>query len=151
VVSQIGKLGIVMSSARYKHDIHDMGPDSDALLKLRPVSFRYNNDPQGIRQYGLVAEEVAGLYPELVSYGSDGKPQTVRYLELTSMLLNELQKEAKRNQRQAEEILHLNEQAKAQASRNQRLSTEVAHLESMFQQVLASQREGHSLAAVSDR
>jgi hypothetical protein len=82
-----------VSSARFKRDIHDMGRSSSGLMKLRPVTFRYRNDPDGIRQYGLVAEEVARVYPELVSYDPDGKVQTVNYLTLTSMLLNELQKQ----------------------------------------------------------
>src|SRR5208282_4747009 len=91
-VSSTGQLGIVMSSARYKHDIHDMGGKSSAVLKLRPVTFRYNNDPANTLQYGLVAEEVAKIYPELVTYGPDGKVMTVRYSMLSAMLLNELQK-----------------------------------------------------------
>jgi len=94
-VTSAGQLGIVMSSARYKHDIRDMGEKSSALLKLRPVSFRYNNDPANTLQYGLVAEEVAKIYPELVVYGPDGKVMTVRYSMLSAMLLNELQRQAK--------------------------------------------------------
>src|SRR5208337_1170571 len=111
VNSSTGKLGIVMSSARYKRDIRDMGDKSSALLKLRPVSFRYNSDPANTLQYGLVAEEVAKIYPELVVYGPDGKVMTVRYSMLSAMLLNELQKQAvevrkqtRENQRQAEQI-----------------------------------------------
>ncbi len=77
VVSTTGQLGIVMSSARYKRDIHDMDAASSNLMKLRPVTFRYKNDPAGTLQYGLVAEEVAKLYPDLVSYGPDGKIETV--------------------------------------------------------------------------
>jgi hypothetical protein len=92
VVNSSGKLGVMMSSARFKHDIHDMGRSSSRLMKLRPVTFRYKNDPESIKQYGLIAEEVARVYPELVTYGADGKVQTVNYLTLTSMLLNELQK-----------------------------------------------------------
>ncbi len=60
-------------------------------MKLRPVTFRYKNDPQGIKQYGLVAEEVERLYPELVTHSVDGQIQSVRYWMLTAMLLNELQ------------------------------------------------------------
>jgi hypothetical protein len=101
VVSNTGQLGIVVSSARYKRDIHGMGVKSDGLLKLRPVTFRYKTDPAGTLEYGLVAEEVAKFYPQLVSYGPDGKPMTVRYLTLISMLINELQKQAAQNQRQA--------------------------------------------------
>jgi hypothetical protein len=104
VVNGAGQLGIVVSSARYKHDIQDMGLKSSALLKLRPVTFRYNNDPANTLQYGLVAEEVARVYPELVTRGPDGKVQTVNYLTLTSMLLNELQKQNVENRRQAEEL-----------------------------------------------
>ena len=88
---------MVMSSARYKRDIRDMGGRSGGLLKLRPVTFRYKSDPTGALQYGLVAEEVAKVYPELVSYGFDGKPMTVHYLMLSAMLLNELQKQASEN------------------------------------------------------
>ena len=67
VVAANGRLGVMTSSARYKRDIHDIGPDSANLMKLRPVSFRYKDDPQAIKQYGLVAEEVEQLYPELVT------------------------------------------------------------------------------------
>ena len=73
VVSGGGKLGIVMSSARYKHDIRDMGAKSADLLKLRPVTSVYKNDQTGTLQYGLVAEEVARVYPELV-----GRDRTAR-------------------------------------------------------------------------
>src|SRR5581483_6342272 len=76
-----GQLGIAMSSARYKRDIHNMGGASAGLMKLRPVSFRYKDDPDGTLEYGLVAEEVQRVYPTLVTYSADGKLQSVRYLE----------------------------------------------------------------------
>ncbi len=148
VVSSSGQLGIVMSSARFKRDIHDMGATSDGVMQLRPVTFHYKQDPQGERQYGLIAEEVARLYPELVSYGPDGKPQTVRYLELTAMLLNELQKqnyqlrkESNENQQQARRIEHLTQRMAQQArridqqeARDRQLSAEVAQLKGVFEQ-----------------
>ena len=102
-VSSTGKLGIVVSSARYKRDIHDMDNASSNLLKLRPVTFVYKQDPQGERQYGLIAEEVARIYPELVVYGTDGKVVSMRYHELIPMLLNEAQKQAEQIEKQAEE------------------------------------------------
>ena len=68
-VSSSGQLGIVMSSARYKRDIHDMDATSSNLMKLRPVTFRYKDDPAGTLQYGLVAEEVE----KPVSYTHLGK------------------------------------------------------------------------------
>jgi hypothetical protein len=92
-VSSNGQLGIAMSSVRYKRDIRDVGSTSAGLMKLRPVSFRYKNDPSGTLQYGLVAEDVAKVYPELVTRGPDGKIQSVHYLEFTALLLNELQKQ----------------------------------------------------------
>ena len=119
---------MVMSSARYKHDIRDLGGKSSNLMKLRPVSFRYNNDPTGTLQYGLVAEEVAKVYPELVVYGLDGKPMTVRYLTLISLLLNELQKQARNNAHLAAEMVAMKAStqlqiAEVKASFEERLAT----------------------------
>jgi hypothetical protein len=99
-----GQLGVLPSSARYKRDIHDMGGASAGLMKLRPVTFRYKSDPSGTLQYGLVAEEVARVYPELVVRGPDGKVQSVRYLELTALLLNELQKLDERMQTKDQQL-----------------------------------------------
>src|SRR5215469_12471628 len=90
-----------------------MGTASGKLLNLRPVTFRYNHDPVGNLQYGLVAEEVAEVYPELVTRGLHGKVESVNYLSLTSMLLNELQKRTAENQRQSARL----------AAMEQRLST----------------------------
>ena len=93
-VTSSGQLVYVPSSVRYKRDIRDIGTASTDLMKLRPVSFRYRNDSSGTLQYGLIAEEVARVYPELVQRGLDGKVEGVRYLEFTALLLNELQKQA---------------------------------------------------------
>jgi len=90
-----GQLGILASSARYKRDIENMGERSGALLQLRPVTFRYKQDTSGERQYGLVAEEVARVYPELVVRSETGEVQSVKYEELIPMLLNEVQHQRK--------------------------------------------------------
>jgi hypothetical protein len=86
-------------------------PDaSDKLKRLRPVTFRYKTDPQAIRQYGLIAEEVEKVYPELVIRDEAGKIQGVRYEELAPMLLNEVQQQAAEVQQQAAEIRDLKRQ-----------------------------------------
>jgi hypothetical protein len=130
-----GQLGVLPSSARYKRDIHDMGGASAGLMRLRPVSFRYKSDPSGTLQYGLVAEEVARVYPELVTRGTDGKVQSVRYLELTALLLNELQKQTTKIAAQQREIDALKQK---DASLNA-LSERLAALE---QQVRAATPQG---------
>ncbi len=151
LINSTGKLGMVMSSARFKRDIQDMGNQSGGLQKLRPVTFRYKGDATGTLQYGLVAEEVARVYPELISYGPDGKPLTVHYLMLTAMLLNEVQKQAKQNERQAEQIQRLTQLSDQQAVENRQLSTEVAQLSAMFEQAIASHKGASSLAAAFNR
>jgi hypothetical protein len=75
--------------------IREIGAESDGLMKLRPVAFRYKPeiDPTGLTQYGLIAEDVADVYPDLVVYDSDGRPETVRYDLVNALLLSEVQKQ----------------------------------------------------------
>ena len=70
-----------------------IGTQSDAVLQLRPVTFAYRDDVHRVKHYGLVAEEVAAVYPEMVTHTATGEVQTVKYLELIPMLLNELQRQ----------------------------------------------------------
>jgi len=95
VNTSTGQLGIMTSSQRFKENIVDMGDESNLLMKLRPVAFYYKPelDPTHTRQYGLVAEEVAQVAPQLVVFDKDGTPQTVRYHFVNAMLLNEVQKQ----------------------------------------------------------
>ncbi len=88
-----GQLGILTSSARYKQDIAPMGARSEKVLDLRPVTFAYKDDAQAVTHYGLIAEEVAAVYPDLVTHTATGEVQAVRYQELIPMLLNELQRQ----------------------------------------------------------
>jgi hypothetical protein len=96
LIDSAGQLGTVSSSRRYKEDIEDMAGASAGLLSLRPVTFRYKqafeNGNKPI-QYGLIAEEVAEVFPDLVVYDEDGEPETVKYRLLSTLLLNELQKQ----------------------------------------------------------
>jgi Chaperone of endosialidase len=94
-VKRNGRLGTTISSRRVKDDIRDMDEASAGLGKLRPVTFRYKAEPAtGPRplKYGLIAEEVAEIYPELVVLDKDGQPSGVRYHVLPAMLLNEVQR-----------------------------------------------------------
>jgi hypothetical protein len=98
VVDSRGQLGTVSSSRRFKEDIQDMGDSSEGLLRLRPVTFRYQKafaDGSKPIQYGLIAEEVAETYPDLVTHSADGQVETVKYQVLDSMLLNEVQRQQK--------------------------------------------------------
>jgi hypothetical protein len=116
VVTTAGQLGVLASSARFKRDIQTMGERSLGLLQLRPVTFRYKQDPQRTRQYGLIAEEVAKLYPELVTRGTDGAVESVQYYELIPMLLNELQRLRAQNAGLAARLVRLEETVPRSAS-----------------------------------
>jgi len=96
VIDSNGQLGTINSSARYKEDIQDMGDASSRVLDLRPVTYRYKEpyaDGSKPIDYGLIAEEVAKVFPDLVVRNAKGEIETVQYQKLTPMLLNELQKE----------------------------------------------------------
>ena len=108
-VNANGQLGIRASSARYKEAIKPMDKASEVILSLRPVTFRYKNelDPKGSPQFGLVAEQVARVDPDLVARDEQGKPFTVRYEEVNAMLLNEFLKEHSTVQEQKVTITQL--------------------------------------------
>ena len=110
VIDSAGQLGTISSSRRFKEDIHDMGGASERLLRLRPVTFRYTQPFAGGTkpiQYGLIAEEVAEVFPELVARGADGRIETVQYQNLDALLLNELQKLSREVQALKAEIARL--------------------------------------------
>ena len=102
MVDSAGHLGTITSSARYKEAIKPMDKASETVLALRPVTFRYKSelDPDGIPQFGLVAEEVERVNPELVARDAAGKPYTVRYEAVNAMLLNEFLKEHRKVEEQ---------------------------------------------------
>jgi hypothetical protein len=104
-----GKLGFQMSSRRYKEDIKPMDKASEALFALKPVSFRYKQeiDPARSPDFGLIAEDVATVNPDLVARDEDGKIVTVRYQAVNTMLLNEFLKEHKKVEEQQATIADL--------------------------------------------
>jgi hypothetical protein len=96
VIDSAGQLGTINSSRRFKEDIQDLGEVSSRLMELRPVSYRYKQpyaDGSKPIDYGLIAEEVAAVYPDLVAKDNVGEVQSVQYYKLIPMLLNELNKE----------------------------------------------------------
>jgi hypothetical protein len=124
-VNASGQLGVRASSARFKEAIGSMDKSSEAILSLRPVSFRYKKelDPKEEPQFGLVAEEVAKVNPDLVVADDQGKPFTVRYDEINVMLLNEFLKEHRKVETQDKKV--------------QQLETTVARLEAALKQQAA--------------
>ena len=128
LIDQFGLMGTAPSSRRYKEDIQDMADSSSNLLHLRPVMFRYKKpyaDGSKPMDYGLIAEEVAEVYPDLVVTNKDGQIETVQYQKLTPMLLNEVQK-------QAESIRSLQEQNRQQLENNRSLEARLAALEALL-------------------
>lgn len=112
-INALGKLGTNKSSRLYKKDITSMGAASAVLIRLRPVTFRYKPefyDGSKLLQYGLIAEEVKSVLPDLVSYNADGQIDTVRYQFLAPMLLNEFQRQQHVIENQAIEIAELKSQ-----------------------------------------
>ncbi len=127
LIDNNGQLGTIASSRRYKEAIQDMGAASDGLLRLRPVTFRYKKsyaDGSQPIQYGLIAEEVAEVYPDLVVRGKDGQVETVQYYKLDAMLLNEMQKLAKQHAADQAELAQL--QSQIAELRNQRQEQQAA-------------------------
>ena len=110
VIDPSGRLGVTLSSARYKRDVEAMGSRSAGVFQLRPVTFAYWEDAPGTVQYGLIAEEVAAVYPELVTRTAAGEVQSVRYQALIPMLLNELQRQQRAFQRESAQVTALREE-----------------------------------------
>ncbi len=108
-VNTIGKLGTTTSSRRFKEEIKPAEHASEALFALKPVTFRYKKeiDPVGRSQFGLVAEEVEGVDPDLVVHDEEGKPYSVRYDQVNAMLLNEFLKEHRKGEQQDRKIEEL--------------------------------------------
>jgi hypothetical protein len=141
IVDADGHLGTTTSSARFKAAIKPMDKSSEAILALKPVTFRYKQeiDPDGILQFGLVAEQVEKVNPDLVARDANGKAYTVRYEAVNAMLLNEFLKEHRKvevqqamiaqlkaaDAKQEEKISALTELVKEQAAQIQKVSAQL--------------------------
>ena len=130
-VNQNGRLGTVPSSNRFKEVINPMDKASEAILALKPVTFRYKHelDPEGIPQFGLVAEEVEKVNANLVARDAEGKVYTVRYEAVNAMLLNEFLKEHRK-------VEHMQKQIEALAAGLQKVSAQLEATRSAPQTVL---------------
>jgi hypothetical protein len=128
VIDAKGQLGTVTSSARFKEAIKPMDKASEAILALKPVTFRYKHelDPDGIPQFGLVAEQVEKVSPDLVVRGEDGKVTTVRYDAVNAMLLNEFLKAHRKLDQQQTMIDRQQKQIEALTATVQKVSDQVA-------------------------
>ena len=127
VVGTDGHLGTIVSSREFKDDIKAMDKSSEAILQLNPVTFRYkrNLDPDGIPQFGLVAEDVEKVNPDLVARNSNGKPYAVRYEAVNAMLLNEFLKAHHKMEDQQKRIEALEAQLKQQKTLIEKVSAEM--------------------------
>ena len=123
-VNSNGRLGTMISSARFKEEIKPMDKASEALFALKPVTFRYKKelDPAGTQQCGLVAEDVDKVNPDLVVRDEHGKVNSVRYEQVNAMLLNEFLKEHRTVQELRNEIAGLTSTVKEQAAQIQKVS-----------------------------
>jgi len=140
-VTASGQLGVLASSERYKTGIASLDPASERLARLRPVSFHLRTEPDGAIQYGLIAEEVDKVYPELVIRDADGAVQGVRYDELAPLLLGEVQ-------RQQASLQSLGEQNLAQSAEIAALKQQVSRLTDLQREVADMHA---ALAALQDK
>lgn len=136
IINSSGQLGTIQSSARFKDDIKPMAKASEAILALKPVTFHYKQelDPDGVLQFGLIAEQVEKIDPNLVVRDEDGKVSTVRYEAVNAMLLNEFLKE----HRKVQELQRKGEQQSATIAE---LKTEVTQQHNQFQAKFTQQQK----------
>jgi len=124
-VDASGKLGTTVSSRRFKHDIKPMDKASEAILALKPVTFRYKSDAKDTPQFGLIAEEVAQVNPDLAVHDKNGEILSVHYDQINAMLLNEFLKEHRKVQEQEATIGRLGTAAAKQDATTAELKSTV--------------------------
>src|SRR5437660_12651229 len=137
IIDSRGHLGTVQSSARFKTAIKPMDKASEAILALQPVTFRYKQelDPDGIPQFGLIAEQVEKVNSDLVVRDEDGKVDSVRYEAVNAMLLNEFLKEHRKVEEQQATITELKSSSAKQAATVAQQQKEIEALTATMQKV----------------
>jgi Chaperone of endosialidase len=125
LIDSLGQLGTTSSSRRFKKEIKPMDKASEDVLALKPVTFHYKSDPKNRPQYGLVAEEVAEVNPDLVVRDKNGEIYTVRYDTVNAMLLNEFLKEHRRVRELTNEVAALTATVKEQSAQIQKVSAQL--------------------------
>jgi uncharacterized coiled-coil protein SlyX len=154
VVDSTGHLGTKASSERFKDAIKPMDKASEAILALKPVTFHYKKelDPEGIPQFGLVAEQVEKVDPDLVAHDDQGKIYTVRYEAVNAMLLNEFLKEHRKVEEQQATITQVKSSAAKQEATITQLKSTVAQQQKGMEVLTATLKEQASqIQKVSDQ
>lgn len=139
VIDSFGQLGTFNSAARFKKEIKPMGQSSEAILGLKPVTFHYKSDNSGTPQFGLIAEDVAKVNPDLVVRDENGEIYTVRYDAVNAMLLNEFLKEHRAVQELEKQITALTATVNEQAARMQKVSAQIEVRQAAPQMTLNNQ------------
>ena len=145
-INSNGQLGTVQSSARYKQDIKPMDKASEAILALKPVTFCYKKeiDPEATPQFGLVAEDVEKVNPDLVVRDDQGKPFTMRYEAVNAMLLNEFLKEHRKVQELEATVA---EQKKGMQVLTRRLEEQVAEIQKINTKIDLNEAGSRTIAS----
>ena len=141
LINSAGQLGVLVSSARYKQDIASLTTQSAKVHELRPVTYRYKSEPDGPVQYGLIAEEVAQVYPELVTRDADGVIEGVRYEALTPLLLKEVQSQHRQIAVQAQQL----------TAQDQQIQMVLRQVAGQAQQMVELKMQNDSLRAAVER
>jgi predicted ribosome quality control (RQC) complex YloA/Tae2 family protein len=143
VIDSAGQLGTVSSSRRFKDEIKPMDNSSEAILGLKPVTFHYKTDTQNTPQFGLIAEEVVEVNPDLVVRDDSGEIYTVRYEAVNAMLLNEFLKEHRKVEEQQATIAALKAAAAQQQKQIEALTATIQKVSNQ----LESNRRARQLVA----
>ena len=146
-----GVLGFNPSSKRFKHDIKPMDKTSETLYALKPVTFKYNSDKKGMTEFGLIAEDVAEVNPDLVLHDNSGRIASVRYEQIDAMLLNEFLKEHKKAEEQQASIAELKsavaQQQKGMEVLTAQLKEQAAQIQKVSEQLELKKRAPRTVAS----